>query len=154
MILHHFIVEHREVQGQSQLDRVAGWEGDPISFLVGLKGFTLDFLELGALGGLSNVSVIVTYHLDKEGLGFVPRRLGEDFGLDEVDDGLTVPVEALLDLLFVVCEGAAKLGVFGVLLNSRDGSPGGPLAGDQILEGHAQEVPLIRGHVATLGVEH
>ena len=34
VVLHHFVMEHREIEGQAELDWVAWWEGDIISVFV------------------------------------------------------------------------------------------------------------------------
>ena len=69
MVLHDFVVEDGEVEGESEADGVAGWELDLVGLVVVLEGVLLDALEVVTLGILSDVSVVVTNHLDKEGLG-------------------------------------------------------------------------------------
>ena len=69
MVLHDFVVEDGEVEGESEADGVAGWELDLVGLVVVLEGVLLDALEVVTLGILSDVSVVVTNHLDEEGLG-------------------------------------------------------------------------------------
>lgn len=46
---------------------------------------------------LGNISVIVPDHLDEEGLGFISCGLLQHGGPDDVDDGLAVVNQLLLD---------------------------------------------------------
>jgi hypothetical protein len=82
VVLHHFVVEHREVEGKSEFDGVARGQLNLVSLLVGGQGFLLHFLELVALGVLGDVAVVITDHLDEEGLGLVNAVLGEHLSLD------------------------------------------------------------------------
>jgi len=69
VVLHNLIVENREVEGETELDGVAGWERDHVSLVVGLQSGLLDFLKLLTFSVLGYVAVVVADHLDKEGLG-------------------------------------------------------------------------------------
>jgi len=69
MVLKHFVVKNREVQGEAELDGVAGGKVNFVGFLVGCVGLLLHFLEFITLGVLSDVPVVIANHLDKEGLG-------------------------------------------------------------------------------------
>ena len=71
VVFHDFIVENREVEGQSELDGVAGWEIDGIGFGVGLECLLFDLLQLVSLGSLGNVSIVISYHLHEKCLGLV-----------------------------------------------------------------------------------
>jgi hypothetical protein len=44
VVLHHFIVEHGEVQGKSEFDGVARREGDSIGIFVSVEGVLFDLL--------------------------------------------------------------------------------------------------------------
>ena len=46
VILEHLVVEHREVQGETELDGVAGVKLDLVGLLVGCIGLILDFFEV------------------------------------------------------------------------------------------------------------
>ena len=117
VVLHDFIVEDGEVQGQAELDGVAGWQRDLVGFVVGLERVLLDGLKLASLGVLSDVAIVVTDHLDEEGLGFTVASLGQDLGLDHVDNLLAVLGKFFFDFVLVASEGLRELGVLGVLLD-------------------------------------
>ena len=69
VVLHDFVVEDGEVESKTKLDGVASGKFDAVSFVVSAKGSLLDFLKFGILGVLRDVAVVVTDHLDEEGLG-------------------------------------------------------------------------------------
>lgn len=68
MVLHDFIVEHREVQGEAQLDGVAWRQSDLVGLFVSLQSVLLNLLKEVSFRILSDVAVIVTDHLNEEGL--------------------------------------------------------------------------------------
>ena len=135
MVLHGFVMEDGEVEGESELDGVARREGDGVGLVVSGEGGLLDLLEVITLGVLGDVSVVVSDHLDEESLGLSVARFGEDLLVDHVDDSLAVILELLLNSVFVSSEGISELGVLGVLLNSSDSAASGSLGGDEVLEG-------------------
>lgn len=153
VVLHDFVVEDGEVEGKTELDWVAWWEGDLVSLVVGLEGVLLDLLHELALGVLGNVAVVVTDHLDEESLGLTLAGLGENLLLDHVDDELAVLGELGLNGSLVVGEGIGVLGVLWVLLDGGDGAAGSSLGGDEVLEGDGEEVALVGGDLSTFGVE-
>jgi hypothetical protein len=57
-------------------------------------------------------------------------------------------------LRLVSDKGLVELAVFGILLNGGDGAACGTFARNEILEGHREEVSLIRVDGATLSGEH
>ena len=124
-ITHDLIVEHREVQGQAESDGVAGSQvgnAELLGLLVGLQGLLFAVLESVSLGVLGDVSAVVTDHLEEEGLGLSLGGRSKNVSLDNVDNGLTVLEEGVLNLSFVLGEGTGVLLVLFVLLNSRDSS--------------------------------
>jgi len=122
VVVHDLVVEHGEVQGETESNGVASVEalGEILSLLVALEGTALDLLELAVLGGFGDVSVVVTDHLLEEGLGLVILSELEAVILNDLDDLDALSVELLLDLSLVLSEGLAELGVLGVLLNGAD----------------------------------
>jgi hypothetical protein len=68
VVLHDFIVEHREVQGKTQLDGVAWRQSDLVGLFVSLQSVLLNLLKEVSFRILSDVAVIVTDHLNEEGL--------------------------------------------------------------------------------------
>ena len=78
VVLEHFVVEDTEVKGQAELDWVAGGKVDGVGLFVSLLGLHLDLLELGILGVLGNITVVVTDHLDEESLGLILALGAED----------------------------------------------------------------------------
>ena len=154
VVLHHFVVEHREVEGEAELDGVARGQRDLVSLVVSLESFLLDLIEEFCLGVLGDVAVVVADHLDEESLGLTFARLSEDLGADHVDDALAVGDELGLDALLVVGECVGVLGVLGVLLNRGNGAASSTLGTDEVLEGNGEEVALVAGDFGTLDVEH
>ena len=143
VILEDFVVEDGEVEGKTELDRVASWKVDGVSLFISLLSLTLDFLKLDLLGVLSDVSVVVTDHLDEESLGLLSAVSVQDTGVDHINDLLAVLHELLLDLLLVGEESSVELAVLGVLLDGRDGTAGSAFARDKVLEGDGEEVALV-----------
>jgi len=152
-VLLGLVVEHREVEGEAELDGIAGRKADVHGLLVGLEGGVLGGVEVGALGVLSLVAVVVTDHLDEEALGLPVAGFAEDVLVDDINDTLAVLHELLLDDALVSGEGILELGVLGVLFDGLDGAAGGPLAGDEVLEGDGEQVALVGGDVGTLLLE-
>ena len=109
MILEHFVVEHGEVESEAELNRVAGGKVDSVSLLISLLGLLLDRLKKFVLGVLSNVAVVISYHLDEECFGLL-RAVGvKDAVVDHIDDLLAVTLELALDLSLVGEESCVEL---------------------------------------------
>ena len=124
VILENLVVEHGEVEGKTELDRIASRKVDPICLFIGLLGLPLDVFENFALGVLGNVAVVVAYHLDKKGLSLVGALPLEYAQVDHVDDLLAVGLELTLDSLLVLQEGSVELRVLGVLLDGLNRTAG------------------------------
>ena len=71
LVLHHLIVKHREVESKTKLDWMARRQRDLKSLIVCLECFVFYLLKFVTCGSLSDVPVIVTDHLDKEGSWFL-----------------------------------------------------------------------------------
>jgi len=71
MILKNFVVEHREVKGQAEFDRVACREVDSVGLFIGCLSLIFNFFKFGVLCVFSNVAIVVANHLHKEGLGLI-----------------------------------------------------------------------------------
>ena len=153
VVLHDFVVEDREVESKTKLDGVASGKFYAVSFVVSAKGSLLDFLKFGILGVLRDVAVVVTNHLDEEGLGLTVAGLGEDLIVDDSDDTLAVSDKLILDAGLVGGESGVVLAVLGVLLNGSDSAASGSLGRDEVLEGNRDEVALVGGDIGTLDVE-
>jgi len=154
VVLHDLIVEHREVQGETELDGVAGWESNLIGLVVCFESILLDCLKLGTLCVLSDVAVVVADHLYEEGLGFTVAWFAKDFLVDHVNNLLAVGGKFLFDFVLVGSKCAGKLGVLGVLLNSSNGSAGSTLGTNQVLESDREEIAFIGGDIGTLDIEN
>ena len=100
VVVHHFVMEHGEVESQSQSDWVAGVKRlrGGLGELVVLKGTVLDCVELATLSALSNVSVVITDHLIEEGLGLISASNTHARALDDVDNVDALLIKLLLDL--------------------------------------------------------
>ena len=83
-------MEDTEIEGETELDGVAGREVDGVGLVVGSKGGLLHFVKVVTLGVLSDVAVVVTHHLDEEGLGLAVAGLREHLVVDHVNNFLTV----------------------------------------------------------------
>jgi len=157
VLLHHLVVEHGEVKGETELDRVAGGELDRGSPLVGLLGALLGGLESGVLGILADVAVVIAHHLNEESLGLV-RAFStvwtEGVRVDDGDDALAVGVQLLLNLTLVGDQSVVELLVLWVLLDGRDRAAGSSLGRNQILESHGEEVALVGVHTRALRLQH
>jgi hypothetical protein len=127
-VLLGLVVEHGEVERESELDGIAGGQGDVHGLLVGLEGGVLGGVEVGSLGVLSLVAVVVANHLDEEALGLPFAGFAEDVLVDDINDTLAVLHELLLNDALVAGEGILELGVLRVLLDGLDSAAGGPLA--------------------------
>jgi hypothetical protein len=153
VVLHDFVVEDREVEGETQLDRVASGKLDGVGLVVGNERALLHFLKLGTLCVLGDVAVVVADHLDEESLGLTIAGLGKHLVLNDVDDAVAVTNQLLLDLVLVGGESFSELGVLRVLLDSGNGAASGALGRDQVLESDGDEVALIGRDVSALDVE-
>ena len=102
MVLHDFVVEDREVQGETELDGVAGRQRDLVSLVVGLECLLLNLLQIVTLGILGNVAEVITDHLDEKGFWLTTTLLVEDLLVDHVDDVLAILVKFGFNLTLVV----------------------------------------------------
>jgi hypothetical protein len=143
VVLHGFVVEDREVEGKSELDRIARREVDGVGFVVSFEGRVLNFIKVITLGVLSNVTVVVSDHLDKESLGLSVAGFGKNLILNHIDDSLAIVLELGFDAGFISEKSVGELGVFGVLLNSSDGAASSSLGTDKVFESNGQKVALI-----------
>ena len=153
VIVLYLVVEHREVQRESQSDRVARPEVLVADFLGGgvlLLGACLDLLEFSSLRALGDISVVVTGHLVEEGLALAVAGLREALVLDQGHDALALVVQPPLDLLLVDVQAPVVLRVLRVLLDGRDGPDGRPVCPDEVLEANAEEIALFGCEVLVL----
>ena len=104
VVLHDFVVEDGEVQGETELDGVAGRKCNLVGLVVSLECFLLNLFQIVTLGILRNVAEVVTDHLDEKGFWFSTARFVEDLLVDHVDDVLTILVKFGLNLALVVGE--------------------------------------------------
>ena len=153
MVVHNFVVENGEVKSKSKSDWVAGIQGlgAGLGKLIVLEGSVLDGVELITLGALSNVSVVVTDHLEEECLGLVGSGLTHALVLNDSDNRDALVVEFLLDLLLVLCETFVEFGVFWVLLDRADGSNGGSFGSNLVFETNGKEVSLLSSEILLFG---
>ena len=68
VVLHHFVMEDREIESQTQFDGVAGWESNLICLIVCLEGILLHLFKKTVLRVLSDVAIVVTNHLYEKSL--------------------------------------------------------------------------------------
>ena len=153
VILEDFVVEDREVESESELDGVACGELDGVGLFISLLGLLLNLFESGVLSVLGDVAVVVTNHLDEEGLGLIGAVAVEDAAVDHVYELLAVTHKLFLDLLLVGKKGGVELRVLGVLLDGGNSAASSSLSGDEVLESDGQKVSLIGVNGATLDNE-
>ena len=118
VVLHDFIVEDRKVEGQTELDGVAGWECNNVCLVVSLERVLLYLFEEVSLGVLGDVAVVVANHLHEEGLSLILTVVVQHLSVDDADDLLAVLGQLVLDLGLVAGQGVTELSVLGVLLDS------------------------------------
>jgi hypothetical protein len=156
VLVHNFVVEDREVKSESKSDWVASIEGfgTGLGKFVVLKSTVLNDIELITLSALGNVSVVITDHLVEESFGLISGGNIHAWILNDADDADALVVKLLLDLLLVLGESIIKFGVFWVLLDGRDGSNGGSLGSNLVLETNREEVSLFGGEILALGFDN
>jgi len=154
VVLKHLVVEYREVKGQAELDRVAGGQIDTVGLLVGRFSLVLHVFKQSIFGVLSDIAVVVAYHLNEECLGFFSAGAAKHTTVDHIDDLLTVLLQLRLDLAFVTKKGTVELGVLRILLNSGDGAACSAFTRDEIFKSDGEEIALIRVNITTLDLEN
>ena len=152
VVVHHFVVEHGEVQSQTKSDWVAGVQRlrSGLSKLVVVESAIFDGIELTSLGALGDVSVVISDHLVEEGLGLIGGGNLHALVLDDVDNGDALVIEFTLDLLLVSGETVVKLLVLWILLDGADRSNSGSLRANLVLETNGKQVSLLGGEVLIL----
>ena len=152
VLVHHLVVEHREVQGKTKSDWVArvqrlrGLAGH----LIVLQGAVLDRLNLIWAATFSHVSVVVSDHLVEESLGLVGGGLLHAAFLHSLDNAHALIVELSFDFLLVSSESLVEVGVLRILLDCGDGPDGGSLGSDLVFEPNREQVSLLSGEVLSL----
>jgi len=152
MVVHYFVVEHREVKGKSQSDWVACVQTlrSLGSHLVVLEGTVLNSLEVLLRCALGNISIVISDHFVKEGFGFISGSNLHAGVLDSPNNSKALIVKFFFDLSLVLGEGVVELLVFWVLLNGGNGSNGSSLGTDLVLKSYRKQVSLFSGEVFTL----
>lgn len=161
------VVEDREVQSQSETDRVGRSKlrlSDFSGALVGLKRIIGSRLATVANGELSKVTVVITLpveiisrwsyggpiafhaHLMVEDLRFTAVSRGNQVLVENLEDVIADLGEFSLDLLAVLLDegdlGLVALGLF-FLFNGGDDSPRRTAGTDDVLVGNREEIPLL-----------
>jgi len=134
-------VEDGVVEGKTESDGVSGLKilfGSFGGSLVSLMGVISSLISLVTGGVFRDVSVVITLHFEVEDLSFGIGSLGDEAGVDEVEDFVAVFVELSLDLVLVASEEADILGslLLFLLLDGGEGSPGSSSGADGIFEGN------------------
>ena len=161
------VVEDREVQSQSETDRVGRSKlrlSDFSGALVGLKRIIGSRLATVANGELSKVTVVITFpveiisrwsyggciafhaHLMVEDLRFTAVSRGNQVLVENLEDVIADLGEFSFDLLAVLLDegdlGLVALGLF-FLFNGGDDSPRRTAGTDDVLVGNREEIPLL-----------
>ena len=126
-LIHYLIIKDREVKGKSESDWVGGLEvlvGEVSGVIIGGESFFSDFLVSFTFGVLSDVPVVVTFHLEEEDFAFGTVGLRNEVFIDEGKDVVAELVEFLFNLGPVVSN---ELGFIGIsrlsFFNGGKGSP-------------------------------
>ncbi len=117
VILKHFVVENREVEGETELDRVASGKVDVVGLFVSFFSLLLDVFEHLIFSVLSNIAIVVTDHLHEESLGLIAAFLSKHILLDHFDNLIAVSLELIFNFGLVIKESSIELRVLRVLLN-------------------------------------
>ena len=134
MVFHNFIVEDGEVESEAKFNGIAWGEGNLVGFVVCLERVLLHLFKKAALSVFSDVTIVITDHLDEKSLGFTITLLGKNVIADHIDDLLAVTGEFGLNALFVASKSLGVLGVLGVLLNCSNCAASSALRTDEVLE--------------------
>ena len=146
-----FVVEDREVKGESETDGVGRGKvsgGDLGGSLVGLQREVGSTLAAVANGELSEVTVVVTLHLVVEDLGLARLSGLDEVLIENLEDVIADLGKLGLDLLAVLLD-ESDLGLVALrlllLLDRGDDSPRGTAGTNDVLVGDGQEIALLNG---------
>jgi len=128
-LVHDFIVENREVESKSESDGVRGLQifvSEISGVIISSESFFSDFLVSFTLGVLSDVPVVVTFHLEEEDFAFGAVGLRNEVFIDQGKDVVAELVELFFNLGPVVNNELGLVGVTGLsLFDGGKSSPGG-----------------------------
>merc|ERR1719235_2347905 len=152
-VVEHFVVEHREVQGQTKTDGVRHCKffcsGHRIIICVLCLVRSCSFFV--ARGELSNVAVVVALHLVVEDFGLSLLGCRNQRSIQQAQDGVADTLQLGFHfhaiLLAIVNVGSVALRLL-LLLDTRDDTPGCTAAAHSILVRHRQKIPLLHRHVS------
>ena len=152
VLIHHLVVEHREVQGKTKSNWVASIQrlGRFVGQLIVLQCTILNALQLIWGGTFSHVSVVVADHLVEESLGLVGGGLLHAALFHSLDYAHALIIELSFDFLLVSSEGLAEIGVLRILLDCRNGPDGSSLRSNLVFEANREQVSLLSGEVLSL----
>jgi len=164
-VIEDFVVEDGEIECKSESDRVGGAKlgaSGVLSLRVALECTIGSLLVFRTSGVLSNISVVVTLHLQVEDLSFRVSGVHDQVVREKVKDIFAVDIKLILDLLLLVSEKVKVLRSLGflLLLNSGNASPGGSPRANSVLVRDREQVTLLDGeflsqlHDLLHGVEH
>lgn len=153
-IVEDFVVEDGEVEGKSEADGVGGAElgrGNLEGLLVRFKGVLAGSGVVITSRVLSDVSVVVTLHLEEEDLSLGGAGVLDEVVGEQVEDVAAVKVELSLDFLLLGDEQVKVSGSLGLLLllDGGDGSPGGSARANSVLVGDGEKVAFLDGKLLT-----
>jgi len=136
VVVHDFVMENGEVEGETESNWVTGvqalWSGG--GKLVVVECTIFYDIELSTLCALCHVSIIISNHFVKECLGFISVCYLHARAFHSINDWNALIVKFLFDLLFVISKTIVELGVFWVLFNCRNSSNGSSLWTNLVLK--------------------
>jgi len=125
-LIHDLIVEHREVQSQTESDWVGGLQvfvGRFSGGIIGFEGILRDLLHLVTFGVLTDVPEVVTLHLEEEDFALSGLGLWNQVIIDEAKDVIAELIELLFDFGLVVSNELSLVGISSSLLDAAKSSP-------------------------------
>mmetsp|Transcript_64622 Transcript_64622/g.145771 ORF Transcript_64622/g.145771 Transcript_64622/m.145771 type:complete len:253 (+) Transcript_64622:311-1069(+) len=147
------VEEHREVEGESEADRVGrrqGLGGDGRGVLVRLEGLPGALLLHVAVLELGEVSVVVALHLVVEHLALLVGRVGHQVVDDDGQDVVADLDELVLDLRLVVLDELELVRV-RLLLDRAEDAPRRAAGANHVLVRDREEVALLDRELGRLG---
>jgi hypothetical protein len=103
VVVHHFVMEHGEVESQTKSDWVAGIQTlrRGLGKLVVVQSTILHSIELVLVGALGNISVVISNHFVEESLGLIGGGNFHALLLNNIDNGDALVIKLTFNLLLV-----------------------------------------------------
>jgi hypothetical protein len=150
--IENLVVEDREVEGQSQSDRMRWWKirgGNSTGSLVGIEGGSARLLADITSLELREITVVVSLHFVVEDLGLLGSGVGDQRLLDDSENVIADLNKFSLNLGLVVLDDGHLVGV-SLLFDGSHDSPRSTAGPDHVLVGDREQVALLDGQLLWL----